>query len=159
MFGLLWWSGDGPVRAVEAPELRAAPEPSAALDAASGREEAGPETSSRARSEGRIGDFGRPEGVPEYEILDERKNERDGARGAWLMVDTRSHGEEEYALITRHLKARYAHLDAVSVEFIDTETFRPNGGALIFNTPAGADYIGYVYGPPNNRGYYVEAAG
>lgn len=159
MFGLLWWSGDGPVRAVEAPELRAAPEPFAVSNVASRREETDPEVRSGARSERRIGDFGRPEKVPEYEILDERKNERDGARGAWLMVDTRSHSEEEYALITRHLKARYAYLDAVSVEFIDTETLRRNGGALIFNTPAGADYIGYVYGPPNNKGYYVEATG
>lgn len=153
--GLLWWSGDGPVRAVEAPELRAAPEPFAEVNDASAAEEA----RSEKRSEQRIGNFERPESVPEYEILDERKNERDGARGAWLMVDTRSRSEEEYVLITRHLKARYAHLDAVSIEFIDlTRTLRHNGGALIFNTPAGADYIGYIHGPPNNEGYYVKAA-
>jgi hypothetical protein len=150
--GLLWWAGDGPVRAVAAPELRAAPEPFAAVgDTAPADEE--------ARSEVRIGDFRRPDEVPEYEVLDERRDQRDGARGAWLMVDTRSRSEEEYVLITRHLKARYAHLDAVSVEFIDlTRTLRYNGGALIFNTPAGADYIGYIYGPPNNEGYYVKAA-
>ncbi|CAN5610362.1 hypothetical protein BH24ACT18_BH24ACT18_00200 [soil metagenome] len=153
--GLLWWEGDGPLRAVTAPELRAAPEPFAATDLASTEEEAGPKT----RTEQQIGSFERPERVPEYEILDERRNERDGAQGAWLMVDTRSHSEEEYVLITRHLKARYAYLDAVSVEFIDlTETLRYNGAAVIFNTPAGVGYIGYVYGPPNARGYDVRAA-
>ena len=31
------------------------------------------------------------------------------------------------------------------------------GGALIFNTYDGADYLGYIYGPPNMDGYYVKA--
>ncbi len=153
--GLLWWAGPRPVQAVEAPTLHAAPEPFETGNAASADEEARPET----RAEERIGDFGRPEGVPEYEILDETRNERDGARGAWVMVNTRSHSEEEYVLITRDLKARYAYLDAVSVEFIDlTGTLRYNGAAVIFNTPAGVGYIGYVYGPPSASGYYVRAA-
>lgn len=154
--GLLWWAGHGPVQTVETPELRAAPEPFAAVgDVAPANEEA----RSEARARPRIGNFERPEEVPEYEILDERRNARDGARGAWLMVDTRSRSEEDYVLITRHLKARYAYLDAVSVEFTDlTETLRYNGAAVIFNTPAGVEYIGYVYGPPNARGYYVRAA-
>ncbi|MDQ3375663.1 MAG: hypothetical protein M3533_02060 [Actinomycetota bacterium] len=154
--GLVWRAGDGPLQAVTAPELRDAPEAyAAARSVASTDEEARPDASSEVR----IGNFERPEEVPEYEILDERRNERDGARGAWLMVDTRSHGEEDYVLITRHLKARYAYLDAVSVEFIDlTETLRYNGAAVIFNTPAGVGYIGYVYGPPNARGYDVRAA-
>ncbi len=153
--GLFWWAGDGPVRAVASPEVRDAPEPFAAEDvAAKGEEVRTPELASV-----RIGSFERPEEVPEYEILDERRNQRDGARGAWLLVDTRSRSEEEYALITRHLKARYARLDAVSIEFIDlTQTLRYNGAAVIFNTPAGVSYIGYVYGPPSTKGYYVRAA-
>ena len=106
-----------------------------------------------------MGEFGRPEGVPEYEIIDEGRNERDGARGAWLLVDTRSEGQEDYVLITRDLKTRYAPLDAVSIEFIDlTRALRYKGGAVIFNTAAGADYIGYVHGPPNADGYLVRAA-
>ncbi|QIN82464.1 hypothetical protein GBA63_07250 [Rubrobacter tropicus] len=153
--GLVWWSGDGPVRAVETPELRAAPEPLAALGTAAATEEG---ARSEAGPEIRIGDFERPEEVPEYEILDERRNRRDGARGAWLLIDTRAHSEEEYVLITRHLKVRYANLDAVSIEFIDLrQALRYNGGALIFNTTAGVGYIGYFHGPPNNKGYYVKA--
>lgn len=107
----------------------------------------------------RIGSFKRPEEVPEYDVLGERRDERDGARGAWLMIETRAHSEEEYVLITRHLKAEYADFDAVTVEFVDlTSTSFYQGGALIFNTAAGATYIGYIYGPPNNEGYYVKAA-
>lgn len=107
----------------------------------------------------RIGSFKRPEEVPEYDVLDERRDERDGAKGAWLMIDTRSHSEEEYVLITRHVKAEYADFDAVTVEFVDlTSTGLYQGAALIFNTAAGATYIGYIYGPPNNEGYYVKAA-
>lgn len=147
--------GDEPLQAVELPELRDAPEPFAARSDASLAEA----SLSGESAEVRIGDFKRPEEVPEYEILDEVRDQRQGARGAWLLVDTRSVSEEEYALIARDIKARYAHLDAVSVEFIDlSRALSYNGGALIFNTPAGADYIGYFYGPPNNEGYYVKAA-
>lgn len=122
--GLVWSAAPGPVRAFEVPELRGPPEPLAAQSPAP--------ADGRSRTEAgrgmRIGDFERPERVPEYEILDERRDQRDGARGAWLMIDTRSHSQEEYVLITRHLKARYAYLDAVSVEFIDlTETLQYNG--------------------------------
>lgn len=153
--GLLWWTADGPLQAVASPELRSAPEPFEAMRSTSASEEARP----RKGPEIRIGDFERPAGVPEYEIVDERRNRREDARGAWLLVDTRSRSEEEYALIARDIKARYAHLDAVSAEFIDaTGTLRYNGGAIIFNTPAGVEYAGYIYGPPNNEGYYVKAA-
>jgi hypothetical protein len=55
--------------------------------------------------------------------------------------------------------ARYADLDSVSVEFIDSEDFlNYRGGALIFNTAAGAYFQGFAYGPPNNKGYLVNAA-
>jgi hypothetical protein len=153
--GLVWWTADEPLRAVAAPELRAAPEPIEAARSSSTGEEARPRKSAGIR----IGDFERPEEVPEYEILDERRDRRDGARGAWLLIDTRSRSEEEYALIARDIKARYEHLDAVTAEFIDlTGRLHHNGAALIFNTTAGVRYIGYFYGPPNNEGYYVKAA-
>ena len=155
--GWLWRAGDGPLQAVAPPEVRNAPEPFSPEKRAASEEMAARwEASGRMR----VGSFERPETVPEYDVLDERQDARDGARGAWLMIDTRSHSEEDYVLITRNVKAEYADLDAVSVEFVDIggATFY-RGGALIFNTVAGANYIGYVYGPPNNEGYYVEATG
>ena len=153
--GLLWWAGGEPLRAVAVPEVRAAPEPFSAEKRAASAEEA---ARLEEAGQGRVGSFERPEGVPEYRILDERLDERDGAKGAWLMIDTRSHSEEEYVLITRSVKADYADFDAVSVEFVDLGSTRLyHGGALIFNTVAGAIYIGYVYGPPNDEGYYIQA--
>jgi hypothetical protein len=146
-------AADAPLQAVTEPELRGAPEPFAPPQAEA------PAGTSASGAEIRIGTFRRPEGVPGYEVLEERPDRRVGARGAWLLVDTRSRGEEAYTLIARDLKARYADLDAISVEFVDLSVaLRYNGGAVIFNTPAGADYIGYIYGPPNNKGYYVTAA-
>ncbi len=111
----------------------------------------------------RIGDFVRPESVPDYEILDltadQERAGREGARVAELLVDTQTKSEADYNLITRDIKARYSRYDAVVVEFTDlsAETIPYNGGALIFNTPCGALSLGYVYGPPNTDGYVVEA--
>ena len=74
-------------------------------------------------------------------------------------MDTQVHKKGGFTLITRDLKARYARYDAISVEFTDTTVaFTYNGGALIFNTPAAAYFMGYVYGPPNDKGYIVQAA-
>ncbi|HVF02177.1 MAG TPA: hypothetical protein VNA27_12715 [Rubrobacteraceae bacterium] len=108
----------------------------------------------------RIGDFEPPEeGVPEYEIIEETPVERDGAEAVRLLVDTLARSEEDYTLITRDIKSRYAELDAASIEFTDTTRILSyNGGAAIFNTPCGSDYIGYVYRPPNNEGYRVTVA-
>lgn len=73
-----------------------------------------------------------------------------------LLVDTQVHKKAGFTLIARDLKARYARSDAISVEFTDTTVaFTYNGAALIFNTPAAAYYMGYVYGPPNAKGYIV----
>ncbi|CAA9450939.1 MAG: hypothetical protein AVDCRST_MAG01-01-4577 [uncultured Rubrobacteraceae bacterium] len=155
--GWLWLAGGEPLQAAAQPEVREAPEPFSAQKRAASKEMA---AHWEAHGQMRIGSFERPETVPAYDVLDEQRGARDGARGAWLMIDTRSHSEEDYVLITRHVKAEYAELDAVSVEFVDagsTPFYR--GGALIFNTVAGANYIGYIYGPPNNEGYYVEASG
>ncbi len=108
----------------------------------------------------RIGDFEPPEeDVPEYEIIEETPVERDGAEAVRLLVDTIARSEEDYTLITRDIKSRYAELDAASIEFTDTTgVLSYNGGAAIFNTPCGSDYIGYVYRPPNNDGYRVTVA-
>jgi hypothetical protein len=145
------WPGQEPVRALQTPEVRPAPEVF---------EPARSTTTRRAgEDEVKIGGFEAPERVPYYEILEERPDERDGARAARLLIDTRSRSQEDFTLIARDLKARYSDYDAVSAEFTDTEDLLDyNGGALIFNTYKGVDYMGYIFGPPNDEGYYVQAA-
>ena len=108
----------------------------------------------------RIGDFAPPEeAVPPYEVLSEERVEQECAEALRLLVDTRAGDEAGYTLIARDLKARHKDLDAVSVEFTDTRgTFSYSGAALIFNTAAGAQFIGYTYGAPNDEGYYVSDA-
>jgi hypothetical protein len=159
-----------PVRALQKPEVRPAPE---AFETAGAK---GGDASGQAPDLGdtKIGSFEAPESVPDYEILDERVIERDGARAARLLLDTRSRAEEDFVLITRDLKARYSDYDVVSIEFTDTEdllfydgdeldpvtrdALAYYGGALIYNTYDGVYYIGYHYGPPNMDGYDVKAA-
>lgn len=107
----------------------------------------------------RVGSFEHPEGVPEYEVLQREVDRREGACGMRLLVDTKARSEADLTLITRDLKARYRDYDAVSAEFTDTTVaLTYNGSAVIFNTTEGALYIGYIYGAPNNRGYYASAA-
>jgi hypothetical protein len=142
--------GGGGVSAVEPPELRPAPEPYVAVRSTYVTPDP-PDVS--------IGSFRRPDNVPDYQILETHRRERNGARGATLTVDTRVTTEVDLTLVARDIKARYANLDSVSVEFIDTENFlNYRGGALIFNTAAGAYFQGFIYGPPNNKGYLVKAA-
>lgn len=152
------WPGQEPVRALQTPEVRPAPE---VFETARGQEGGGGTAVERKPGAGelKIGAFEAPERVPDYEILEERPDERDGARAARLLIDTRSRSQEDFTLIARDLKARYSDLDAVSAEFTDTEDLLDyNGGALIFNTYDGSDYMGYIFGPPNMDGYYVKAA-
>ena len=161
---------DDPVRALQKPEVRPAPEAFETVGASGTK---GEDVRRPARDEGnaRIGDFQAPEHVPDYKILEESPDRRDGARAMRLLVDTRAREEEYFVLIARDLKSRYSDYDAVSVEFTDTEDLLfynddPRtkdllayyGGALIFNTYDGALYLGYIYGPPNMNGYYVRAA-
>ena len=152
--------GEEKIRALEKPEVRPAPTIAEIeqRDTVRGpNERAGEQTEEFAEIQ--IGSFQRPEEVPEYEILVEEPDERDGARAVRLLVDTHSHAESDFELIARDLKARYADLDAVSVEFTDAQDVLDyNGAALIFNTSAGVYYLGYIYGPPNMKGYYVKAA-
>ena len=159
-----------PVLALHKPEVRPAPEAfeTVATSGAERETAAGP-----ASDEGdlKIGDFEAPERVPDYRVLEKSLNTRDGARAVRLLIDTRSREEEYFVLIARDLKSRYSDYDAVSVEFTDTEDLlfyndEPAtrdllayyGGALIFNTYEGVEYLGYIYGPPNTDGYYVKAA-
>ena len=146
----LWPPGGGGISAVEPPELRSAPEPYVAVRSNYVTPDP-PDVS--------IGSFRRPDNVPDYQILEAYRNERNGAHGATLTVDTRATKEVDLTLVARDIKARYADLDSVSVEFIDSKDFLDyRGGALIFNTAAGAYFQGFVYGPPNNKGYLVNAA-
>ena len=148
---------DEPVRALQSPKVRPAPEVF--------------EIGRAPEEELKIGSFEVPGRVPDYEVLEETLHEREGASAARLLIDTRSREEDEFVLIARDLKARYSDLDAVSAEFTDTEDMLfyngdeltrdlldYHGGALIFNTYKGAGYLGYIYGPPNMDGYYVKAA-
>jgi hypothetical protein len=148
----LWRTGE-PVRALRTPALGPAP---VAVRLPEVPEEL------RGTGEGfakmRIGSFRPPEEAPQYKVLEEEVTRDGGTRAVRLLVDTRARGEADYELIARDLKARYAGYDAVSAEFTDTtDLLDYNGGALIFNTPDGAYYMGYIYGPPNNQGYYVQA--
>ena len=148
--------GGEPVHRLLAPALRAAPPIAQATQPERTREV---KAATEEYANIRIGSFEKPEEVPEYEILESLPADRDGANATRLLVDTRSRSEEDFTLIARDLKARYSNYDAVSAQFTDTsDLFDYNGVALIFNTPAGAYYMGFIFGPPNNRGYYVKAA-
>jgi hypothetical protein len=159
-----------PVRALQKPDVRLAPRAfeTAETSGAQGRDAVGQDADV---GDLKIGDFETPEHVPDYEVLEENTNGRNGVRVARLLIDTRSRGEEQFVLITRDLKSRYSDYDAVSVQFSDTEDvlfynddpqtrdlLSFNGGALIFNTYDGSSYLGYIYTPPNLDGYVVMAA-
>ena len=148
---LVWGIGKPKIHTLETPETGAMPISTPVYETA--------ETPVDNASEIRIGSFEPPAKVPEYELLEERPAETEDARVVRLLVNTKARGKDDYVLISRDIKARYADYDAVSVEFTDTEDFLDyNGGALIFNTPKGATYMGFIYGPPNTKGYYVRAA-
>jgi hypothetical protein len=157
-----------PVRAIQKPEVRLAPEAFEKVSGAQAGDAVGPGSNV---GDLKIGSFEAPERVPEYEILEASFARRNDVRAARLLIDTRSREEEEFVLITRDLKSRYFAYDAVSVEFTDTkdllfynddpitrDLLAYYGGALIFNTYDGVYYLGYVYAPPNTDGYEVSAA-
>jgi hypothetical protein len=147
---LLWRAGGEPIHALKMPELRPAPQVFEEPQPASERD--------GTFEELRLGSFERPEDVPAYQILEERPTGSDGARSARLLVDTRSRSQEDFTLITRDLKARYADYDVVSVEFTDVSVVLDyQGGAVIVNTPAGSQRAGFIFAPPS-EGYYVRAA-
>jgi hypothetical protein len=159
-----------PVRAIQKPEIRPAPE-TLEIAVASGAQKEDAVGPAPDAGDMKIGDFEAPERVPDYDVLKKSLDSREGARAVRLLIDTRSRGEKHFVLIARDLKSRYSDYDAVSVEFTDTEEvlfynddpvtrdlLAYYGGALIFNTYDGVRYMGYIYGPPNMDGYYVKAA-
>jgi hypothetical protein len=148
---LLWRAGDEPIHALKTPVLRPAPE---IFEASRPPSERG-----GSFEDLRLGSFERPEAVPAYEILEESPTGSEGdVRSARLLVDTRSRSQEDFTLITRDLKARYADYDLVSVEFTDASVVLDyHGGAVIVNTPAGSRRAGFIFAPPS-KGYYVRAA-
>jgi hypothetical protein len=161
---------DEPVRAIQKPEIRPAPE-TFEIALASGAQKEDAIVPAPDAGDMKIGDFEAPVRVPDYEVLEKSLDSRDGARAVRLLIDTRSREEKHFVLIARDLKSRYSDYDAVSVEFTDTEDvlfynddpitrdlLAYYGGALIFNTYDGVKYMGYIYGPPNMDGYYVKAA-
>ena len=96
--------------------------------------------------------------MPAYEILEESQTGSGDVRSARLLVDTRARSQEDFTLITRDLKARYAGYDFVSVEFTDLSVVLDyQGGAVIVNTPVGSRRAGFIFAPPD-KGYYVRAA-
>src|SRR5918997_5266465 len=147
---LLWRAGGEPIQALKTPALRPAPEIFEAPQPVSAR--------GGDFEDLRLGSFERPEGVPAYEILEEWPTGSDDARSARLLVDTRSRSQEDFTLITRDLKARYADYDVVSVEFTDVSAvLRPKTGAGVVHTTPGAPRAGFIHAPPI-EGYYVRAA-
>lgn len=147
----VWRTGE-PVHTLRTPELGPAPVAVRVTDDS-------PPTSADT-NEARIGSFVPPARTPRYEILEESNIRRDGVRAARLLVDTRARSKASYELIAQDLKARYAEYDAVTVEFTDTEDLLDyNGAALIFNTLQGSTYMGFLYAPINDHGYYVQTAG
>ena len=167
----LWaWLAEEPVRTLQEPEVRLAPE---AFEKVGVSSAGGGDAVGLASDEGnlKIGDFEAPQHVPDYEVLEKSLDTRDGAHAVRLLIDTRAREEESFVLIARDLKSRYSDYDALSVEFTDTQDLlfynddpytrdllAYYGGALIFNNYDGAYYLGYIYGPPNMDGYYVKAA-
>ncbi|CAN5499215.1 MAG: hypothetical protein ACR2N0_01285 [Rubrobacteraceae bacterium] len=145
---LLAACGGATVATVERPDGRAAPEM------------IHPQSAVESGADMKIGSFEKPEEVPEYEAIERREIRRDGVRATRLLIDTKAESEAGYELIARDLKAEFASYDAVSAEVTDTSSgFDYNGAILIFNTPEGSYYMGFLYSPPSNLGYIVDVAG
>ena len=145
------WRTSEPVHTLDTPELGPAP--------VAVRMPQTPQASSSSSTKTRIGSFERPAETSRYEVLEESTTRQEEVRAARLLVDTRARSKADYELIAQDLKARYAGYDAVTAEFTDTETLLDyNGAALIFNTMQGSTYMGFLFGPINDRGYYVRVA-
>lgn len=143
--------GGGAITTIESPEVRGAPE---IIHLQSAAESAG-----TGATDIKIGDFEKPEDVPEYEAIERREIRRDGVKAMRLLIDTKATEESAYELIARDIKSRFPDYDAVSAEVTDTSSgFDYNGAILIFNTPEGSYYMGFLYSPPSNLGYIVDVA-
>ncbi len=104
-----------------------------------------------------VGDFCRPEDVPDYRVASAEGAGNDLMPVLDLVVDTRASSEVDLTFIARALKASYASHDALLVSFVNTS--RPGepetGEAQIINAVDGALILGIPEGPPNREGLTV----
>ncbi len=104
-----------------------------------------------------VGDFCRPEDVPDYRVVSAEGAGNDLMPVLELVVETRASNEVDLTFIARDLKASYASYDALLVSFVDTT--RPGepetGEAQIINAVDGALILGIPEGPPNREGLTV----
>jgi hypothetical protein len=104
-----------------------------------------------------VGDFCRPEDVPDHRVASAEGAGNDLMPVLELVVDTRATSEMDLTFISRDLKASYASHDALLVSFVDTA--RPGepetGEAQIINAVDGALILGIPEGPPNREGLTV----
>jgi hypothetical protein len=104
-----------------------------------------------------VGDFCRPENVPDYRVASAEKAGNDLMPVLELVVDTRAASEVDLTLIARDLKASYAFHDALLVSFVNrAKPGAPEiGEAQIINTVDGALILGMPEGSPNREGLTV----
>lgn len=104
-----------------------------------------------------VGDFCRPEDVPDYRVASAERAGNELMPVLELVVETRASSEVDLTFIARDLKASYASYDALLVSFVDTT--RPGepetGEAQIINAVDGALILGIPEGPPNREGLTV----
>jgi hypothetical protein len=145
----LWPLGGGRVSAVEMPDLRSAPEPYVAVSNTYVAPD--PPTSASAASTA-------PKAYPTTRSCRPKGASATVPAGSPGRGHQGDHRAGPHAHRARHKGAlRQPRLRLR--KFIDSEDFLDyKGGALIFNTAAGAYFQGFAYGPPNNKGYLVRAA-
>jgi hypothetical protein len=104
-----------------------------------------------------VGDFCRPENVPDYRVASAERAGNDLMPVLELVVDTQATSEVDLTLIARDLKAYYAFHDALLVSFVDrAKSDDPETGeAQIINAVDGALILGISEGPPNREGLTV----
>ena len=153
------------MRALQKPEVQPAPE-AFEKPGASGAQGGDAVGQDADVGDLKIGSFEAPERVPDYEILEESTNRREGARAARLLIDTRSRGEEpirphhprpEVPLfrLRRRLGGVHRHRRRALLQRRPSHQ-RPT---LLLRGRAHLQYlrwllyIGYIYTPPNLDGY------
>jgi hypothetical protein len=106
-----------------------------------------------------VGEFCRPENVPDYEVASAVRTGNELMPVAELVVDTEATTEVDLTLIARDLKLSYAFDDALLVSFVDRS--KPGGPetgeAQIINALDGALILGIPEGLPNEEGLTVIA--
>jgi hypothetical protein len=104
-----------------------------------------------------VGDFCRPEDVPDYRVASAEGAGNDLMPVLELVVDTRASSEVDLTFIARDLKASYASHDALQVLFVDRarQGEPETGEAQIINAMDGALILGIPEGPPNREGLTV----